>query len=497
MRYGSRRAVEILPGALTWTTLTTIVVLSFIKPVWVIVFVIIFDVYWLTRVFYFVIWLFVSWMRYRQEIKIDWLKKVQPIPLWRDIWHVVFLPTYQDEEEVLETTFHPLYENNYPHDRIIVVLAGEERDQERFERISQSILYRYKNRFAHIITTLHPSNLPHEIPGKGSNLNWAGKRAKELIDAEHLPYDRIVVSAFDIDTVVHRQYFARLSYAYLTHPTPLRTSYQPLALFNNNIWDTPSFSRVVANSTTFWLMTELARPERLLGFSSHALPWRALVDIGFWQKDIVNEDAWLSFQCLIRYHGDYRVTPMYIPVSMDTCYAGSVWRTVVNQYKQIQRWAWCVEYLSPLTQHFRLDRSIPWKMKLKYLWILLEGSYSWATAAFIILLSRLPLWVASQQSSTSLLVQNAPFVLEWLMRLAMLGIVVSAYVNVSMLPPAPRHKTFKLLAMVAQWFLLPLTLLVFGSIPAIDAQTRLMLGKYLGFWTTEKVRIKKANTDLS
>ncbi|MFA4873076.1 MAG: glycosyltransferase family 2 protein [Patescibacteria group bacterium] len=490
MRYGTNRVVEILPGALTWTTLIAVVTLSFVKPVWVIVFVILFDLYWLIRVLYFVTWLFVSWMRYRQEVKISWLDKLKTIPLWHDLWHIVFLPTYKDTEEVLETTFRALDESNYPHDRIIIVLAGEERDQERFEHISQSIIHRYENRFAQIITTLHPSDLPDEIPGKGSNLYWAGKRTQEFIDAKQIPYDRIVVSAFDIDTVVHPQYFARLSYAFLTHPTPLRTSYQPLALFNNNIWDTPSFSRVVANSTTFWLMTELARPERLLTFSSHAMPWQALVDVGFWQKDIVNEDARISMQCLVHYHGDYRVTPLYIPVSMDTCYGGSVLKTITNQYKQMRRWAWSVEHLPYLVSSFKNDSLTPLRIKFKYIWIIGEGTYSWATAAMLITLSRLPLWVAAHVSSTSLLVQNAPFVLEWLMRLAMLGIAVSAFVSVSMLPPAPRHKTYKILTMVAQWFLLPITLLVFGSIPAIDAQTRLMFGKYLGFWSTEKVRTK-------
>ncbi len=492
-RIGPRayRLLEIIPGGLVWTTLVLAVVLSFIAPLAVIYFIIIFDLYWLFRVCFFVFSLAVSWDRYRREGKIDWLARVKAIPRFDDIRHLIFMPTYKEDLAVLRTSFASLAASAYPmKERCIVVLAGEEGDRERFAAVADAIVKEFGDKFFRLLVTVHPRGLADEIPGKGSNLNWAGHRAQELIDELRVPYEHVIVSSFDIDTCVHPQYFARLTHAYLTHPTPLRTSYQPIALYNNNIWDAPAAVRIAAFGTTFWLMTELTRPERLFTFSSHSMPMRALVDVGFWQKDIVTEDSRIFLQCLLRYDGDYTVTPLSIPVSMDTVAGDTYWQSLRNLYKQQRRWAWGVEHLPYLVSRFVRNPSFPLRKKIFHLWTLGEGMYTWATAPLMItLLGYLPFWFAPDSLRAAVLFQNTPHTLALLMRLALVGVFVSAVMSFTLLPPMPQRKRPRAwLVMILQWMLVPVTFVLFGSLPAIDAQTRLMLGRYLGFNVTQKKR---------
>lgn len=474
-----------------WTTFLLSVVLSFVRPLWVITFIILFDLYWLLRVCYFIIYMVQAWRSYRLATVRDWYADLErDLPAWRDLYHLIFLPTYQEDFAVLDQTLRHLSQIRYDPKRFIVVLAGEERDRERFERSAELLRDTYEGKFFKFIVTLHPQNLPDEIPGKGSNLNWAGHRTREIVDALGLTYANIVVSSFDIDTIVHPQYFACLAYTYLTHPKRLRSSYQPAVLYSNNIWQAPAITRIAAFGTTFWLMTELARPERLSTFSSHSMSWQALVDVGFWEKRIVTEDSRIFLQCLIHYDGDYTVTPIYVPVSMDTVMAPTYWKSLVALYKQQRRWAWGIEHFPYMLWNFAKHPRMPLRTKFYYLWNITEGMYSWAAAPILIfVLGHLPLYAAPQALREQALVQNAPHVLETLLQLSMVGILVSVILSLRLLPPRPesvKRRTY--LTMLLQWGLLPVTLVLFGSLPAIDAQTRLMLGSYLGFNVTKKVR---------
>lgn len=494
MMYGKdkfTRTMEYVPGGLVWMTIILAIGLSFFAPLWAIYFIILFDLLWFFRVCYFVFYLILSSHRYRTDIKVNWLEKAKALPSFGTIYHLIFLPTYKEDLAIIRTTMKSLLTSAYPaKDRFIVVFTGEERDKERFLSHADALRLEFGEQFCRFMVVVHPMDMPGEIPGKGANINYAGHRAQELIDELKIPYEKVIVSSFDIDTCVHPQYFAHLTYKYLTHVNPTRSSFQPIALYNNNMWDAPALIRVAAFGTTFWLMTELARPERLFTFSSHSMSLRALVDVGFWEKDIVTEDSRIFLQCLLKYNGDYSVTPMYVPVSMDTVMADTWWKSLVNLYKQQRRWAWGVEHFPYLMRRFRGNKDFPLKKKIYYIWTLSEGMFSWAVSPILIFaLGYLPLLTAPDSLRSAVLFQNTPHTLETLMRLSLIGVFASAILSFGLLPPRPASKgKYAWPVMFLQWLLVPVTFIIFGSIPAIDAQTRLMLGKYLGFNVTEKKR---------
>ena len=488
------RFFEILPGAITWLTFILAVAISFWRPIEAIFFIIIFDLLWLVKVYYLVIHQVTSWSRFRHEVKINWLIKLKNLKNknWQDYFHLIFLPTYKESFEVIDGTFDNLAGANYDTKKFIVVLAGEARDQSYFLDLASKIEKKYQDKFFKILITVHPQNLPGEIPGKGSNLNYSENEMRKYIDAKGWDYGQVIATIFDIDTVCHSQYFACLTYLYCKHPRPTRSSFQPIALYDNNIWESPAVLRIMAFGTTFWIMTSLARQDSLVTFSSHSMSFRAIVDAGYHEKRIVSEDSRIFFQCLLAYDGDYEVTPIYLPVSMDTVRDDKWLQSVKNLYRQRRRWAWGVEQIPYLLYEFcRVERKkFPLWKKIKWLFVEWEGKWSWCMVALIItLLGRLPMWVASEDVRQSALFFNAPYILETLMIIAMSGMLLSAALSLPLLPKSPLSQpAHKYIIMLLQWLLLPFSLIFVSAIPAIDAVTHLMAGKYLGFNISQKKR---------
>jgi len=496
------RLFEIFPGAFSWGTLILITILSWKKPFWISIFIIFFVIFWLFRTIYLSFHLRAGYQKMREHEKTDWLKKLRELPNkdWQKIYHLILFPIYKESLEIIRESLLSLVNCDYPKNKMIIVLALEERAGQSAKEVAKILEKEFSDKFFRFLITWHPENLPGEIAGKGSNETFAAKMTKKLIiDPLKIPYENIVFSSLDADTSLFPKYFSCLTYHYLTSQKPTKTSFQPIPLFINNIWQVSAISQVFSFSSTFWHTMNQERPEKLITFSSHSMSFKALVDVDFKQKNIVSDDSRIFWQCFLKYDGDYQVQPLFYPISMDANVAKSFWQTIINTYKQQRRWAYGVGDIpyflfgflkNELKYGFWSKKKIPFSRKFSLVSELIEGHWSWAVAPLLIfLLGWLPLVLGGAEFSQTLIAYNLPQITSRILTLAMIGLIFSAYFSLLLLPPRPpEYGKFKYLIFTFNWLLFPLIMIFFTSFPALDAQTRLMLGKYLGFWPTEKFR---------
>lgn len=478
---------EKIPGLLSLSTLILAFFGSFFTPVIVGIFIIFFDFYWFLKVVYLCCHQISSFFKLEKNLKENWQEKLKKnFPNWREIYQIICLPFYKEGKEVVEDSIEALLRANYPKEKMIVILAGEERGGERVKKILEEMKQKYQNSFFKFFTFLHPQNLPGEVPGKGANVNYAISQVKKEIERLQIKKENIIFSIFDIDTKPYPDYFLVLTFHYLSFQKPQNCAFQPIPVYNNNVWQVPAFSRVVATSNTFWQMVQQERPEQLVTYSSHSLPF-SLFDKIEYPKEVVSDDSRIFWKAFFFFNGNFYVVPLYYPVSMDAVLGKNLISTIVNQYKQQRRWAFGAENIPFLLFNFLKNKKISFWTKIKHSLIALEGFWSWATASLLIFfLGWLPVVVGGEKFKRTLLGFNLPFVTQKIMILAMVGVLVGGIVSLFLLPET---KSFKRKCYIFfQWILLPVTLIFFGAIPALDAQVRLLFGKYLSFCPTEKYR---------
>ncbi len=527
----SIRLLEILPGFLTWATLVAAIVLAYLHPVWISVYIILFDLFWFLKAGNVAIHLMHSYYTLKVHHQINWrswseqlsslsnfknylrqsiasekngslrnlyrqqLAKLEAISAnrnldWTQIYHLIIVPLYQEGLEVLEPAISSYSNSDYPNDKLIFVLAVEERAGAEALKRAEVLKREFEQKFHSFTIIVHPDGLAGEARGKGANCAYAAEKIAQEITSWGIAYENVIVSNFDCDTTVARNYFSHLTFDFLTIDKPHQASYQPMPVFHNNIWDTPAIARVIAISSSFWQLVEASRPDRLVTFSSHSMSFRTLVDVGFWRRDLIPEDSYIFWQCFNYFNGDYRTHPLFTVVSMDAVLGKSYWGTLVAQYKQKRRWAWGAIQISLVFPQFAHNQLMPFWKKILYGYRMIEGYYFWATASIMIaILGWLPLVLGGARFGDTVLALNLPVLTKAIMSIATFFLLFSVYISLVLLPPRPKgYSRWKSFSMIWQWIFSPIVSSIFGSLPAIDAQTRLMFGRYMEFWVTPKYR---------
>jgi len=529
------RIFEILPGLASWTILLGMVLISFCSPLIGAMLVIAFDFYWLLRLFYMTFFLVLAYFRLSMEKDTGWMERVyeldhpdeylrdfqnqhdkldfkKKISLWlhkrkiahlkyggslppqsSEIYHLVIFSVVKESQEIVESGIESLAHQKFPPQQILVVVALEERAEESVKKGIQAIQAKYQKYFFDFLISLHPDGIPGEAKVKGANVTYAAKIAAKYFESKEILFDNVIVSCFDADTVVSPEYFACLTYHFMGYPKRNQASFQPIPVYHNNIWEASAFARVLDIGSSFFQLIEATNPEKLVTFSSHSMSFKALVDVGYWPVDMISDDSAIFWKALIHFDGKYRVIPMYITLSMDVVSGETWWKTIVNVYKQKRRWAWGVENFPIVMRGFLTVGKMSLSDKITYGFKLFEDHVAWATWAFLLtFIGWLPALFAGREFSNSVLYYSAPRITGLIFNMASLALMTTIVLSLFLLPKKKiKNSLLKKIGHAIEWLFVPLIVVFLSALPALDAQTRLMFGKYMEFWVTDKKRDHK------
>jgi cellulose synthase/poly-beta-1,6-N-acetylglucosamine synthase-like glycosyltransferase len=511
---------EILPGVVSWSALILPFVLGFFYPALTAFLILAYLLIWFIKGVSLSIRVMQGWFTMQGQLKLNWdllvgdlesgMLEKQPsmYPRWHvwnikrlgqrplfckpsEVYHAIIIATYNEGRETLEPTIKSVLASKFDMQKVIFVLAYEERGGPEVGVQARQLVKEYGPQFRHAIVVGHPDGIPGEVRGKGPNITYAARELQKYLASAKIKPEHVAVTTLDSDNRPHPWYLSALTYTFCSTEDPRYVSYQPIPLFLNNIWDAPTAMRVIASGNSFWNLMLSLRPHALRNFSSHAQSMAALIDTDYWSVRTITEDGHQFWRTYFRYDGRHEVYPIFIPIYQDAVLAKTYWRTIKAQFLQLRRWAYGANDIAYVaTKGFGRKSKVPKVDMLAKFWRLLEGHISWATAALLILYApQIPILL---RGNTSFVANQLPYMAKWIETIALSGLFISLLVTLKSLPPKPeRYKRHRTVLMVLQWALLPVTTIVFNTMAALYSQTRLIFGKYMeNFDVTEKA-VKK------
>jgi len=519
------RFFEILPGALSWLLLALPLILSLISVTLAVFFILAYILIYFTRAVAVNTRALAGYRTMRQHEKIDWnqlldeveagvidqpkehqpkwhhqnlqrLRMAPPVVKPSELLHAVIVATHNEIRDVIEPTIQTIIDSDYDvRHKVIFILAYEERGGERVEKQAQELVAKYGKYFRHAMCIKHPAGIAGEIKGKGSNITFAGRKLQEYVEKQGIDPMRVVVTTLDCDHHPDKKYLSALSYMYCVSPDPLRAAYQPLQMFNNNIWDAPAPMRVIATGNNHYYLVLTQRPHLERNFAAHAQGLKALIDMDFWSMRTIVEDGHHFWRSYFHFDGNYRVYPISIPIYCDAVLSDTYIKTLKAQFYQLRRWTYGASDIAYIAnQGFFKKNKIPRHQVLAKFLRTLEGHVSWASGALLLAFAAFIQVLLNPESYAA---NQLPLTVSRIQTFGLIGVLASLYVSIKTLPPRPlRYKRHRTIFMVLQWVYLPITTIAFGSFAALNAQTRLMFGWYLTKFDATEKAVKKNNKEV-
>jgi hypothetical protein len=485
-----RRCLEVAPTALVWVLITAPAWGALVAPAALGAFLILFSIYWLWKSVCFASGVLIGFWRLHRAQERDWLAEAAALPASDELRHLVIVPTYGESDEILADSLHYVAQQSVALDRVSVVLAFEQRDSDAPGR-AERLAARFAPVFDNFLVTFHP-DLPGEVKGKSSNLAWASRRIEEeLIATGRLDPTRLVVTICDADSRLHRHYLAALAHSILSHVDGVFHIFQPAILFYANHWRLIAPLRALNSIYSLWELARMVPAHRLVTQSTYSLSWSTARAVDFWDVDVIPEDSHMFFKVLFHFGKRVQVRPIWLPVYADAAEGTTLERTLINQYQQILRWAWGVSDIPYVVLGAMRAHNIPWYTRLGRVVWYVEEHLMWPSHWFLLSLGGLVPALLNPSYAHSALGLWQAGLASAILGMCLPCLLFVIFIDWRLRPQHPQGEDpIDVLIGWAAFALLPVIGLLLCALPALDAHTRLLFGRYLEYRVTEKVPVQ-------
>lgn len=480
------RILEIFIPSLSWLLITMPLWLSFWHPALVAYLIITFDVFWFYKSFTLALHAIRSFVTMNAHVKIDWLSMAKSLPNFEDLTHVIIIPEYHEPLHILRRTLDNLTKQDFPREKLIVVLATETKDPEALET-GATLKKEFASKFGKFLITRH--TLSHgEVAGKSSNMAWAARQVVSKLKQWNVSLSYATITSCDADALLHPKYFSYLAHSFLKDPERAYHFYQGAILFYNNIWRIPLPSRVVNTMFSISNLAILSQKNKLINFSTYSLGLTTAIRAGFWGVDVIPEDYHMFFKVYFTLGSRVRTKSIFLPLLLDSAESHGFWRTMVNQYEQSKRWAWGISDIPFVVRNAVMHNEIPLFDRLRRVLQLLEQHVFWPSNWFILTIGSVIPPLVNPAFGRTVLGHNLSQLSSGILTLSMTFLFIIIILDWRTKPPRPKEFTkWRLPFLYIQWLTVPIVSFFLSALPGLDAHTRMILGKRLEYRVTEKV----------